>query len=91
VHTKILAEKPKRKISPGRCQTVRTAQGFSVWTVHVAALAGWCGHGNELPVNDNAGNVRKNAETRVFKDLNIKWLSYLINHQIIKMYGEMVA
>ena len=60
-----------------------------MWTVHVAALAGWCGHGNELPAH-NAGNVRTNAETRAFKDLNVKWLS-LINHHIMKMYGEMEA
>lgn len=91
MHTKILAEKPKRKISPGRCQTVRTAEDVSVWTVHVAALAGWCGHVNELPTHDNAKNVLTNAETRIFKDLNVKWLSYLINHHIMKMCGEMEA
>ena len=91
MHTKLLAEKPKRKISPGRCQAVRTAQGVSVWTVHMVALAGWCGHGNVLPAHDNARNVRTNAETRTFKDLNVKWLSYLINHHIMKMYGEMEA
>ena len=64
---------------------------YSVWTVYVAALAGWCGHGNELSAYDNAGNVRTNAQTRTFKDLNVKWLSYLINHHIMKMYGEMEA
>ena len=62
-----------------------------MWTVHVAALAGWCGHGDKLPAHDSAGNVRTNAETRTFKDLNVKWLSYLINHHIMKMYGEMEA
>jgi hypothetical protein len=71
-------KRTKRKISPGRCQTVCAAQGVSVWAVHVAASAGWCGHGNELPAHDNAGNVRTNAETRTLKDLNVKWLSYLI-------------
>ena len=57
----------------------------------MVALAGWCGHGNVLPAHDNARNVRTNAETRTFKDLNVKWLSYLINHHIMKMYGEMEA
>ena len=59
-----------------------------MWTVHVAALAGFCGHGNELPTHDNAGNVLTNAETRTFKDLNVKWLSYLINHYIMNMCGR---